>query len=109
MYLVDLIDSGMLDYEGVSSVLRWIDGWVGVVAGFDGFSPFWCVGLWVYALGKGQGRGSWILVCWAMYGSVISVCGWGGRWIIVILVDSGVLGRGCVSWLHRSRGSFGGF
>ena len=78
VYLVDLIDSGMLDYECVSSVLRWVDGWVGVVAGFGGFSQFWCVGLWVYALGRGQGRGSWILVCWAMYGSVISVCGWGG-------------------------------
>ena len=78
VYLVDLIDSGMLDYECVSSVLRWVDGWVGVVAGFGGFSQFWCVGLWVYALGRGQRRGSWILVCWAMYGSVISVCGLGG-------------------------------
>ena len=49
------------------------------MAGFGGFSQFWCVGLWVYALGRGQGRGSWILVCWAMYGSVISVCGLGGE------------------------------
>ena len=79
------------------------DGWVGVVAGCGGFSQFWCVGLWVYALGRGQGRSSWILVCWAIYGSVISVCGWGG-WIFVIWVDSGVLGRGCVRWLHKSRG-----
>ena len=45
VYLVDLIDSGMLDYEGVSSVLRWVDGWVGVEAGFGGLSQFWCVGL----------------------------------------------------------------